>query len=112
MNDMAQSILTWGGIAGALVAIIALASKIVGVVRNAKTYFSDLKTNVDTLVEHDRTQYLAILRLTVMADNLPLSERIAAGKEYIKSDGNGDVKAYYETVLKPHDTIINNKEAS
>ena len=88
-------------------AIIALVSKITGVVKNAKTYFSDLKTNVDTLVEHDRTQYLAILRLTVMADNLPLSERIAAGKEYIKSDGNGDVKQYYETVLKPHDTIIN-----
>lgn len=107
MNELSQTILTWGGISGAIVAIIALIAKIVGAVKNAKNYFSDLKQNVDTLVEHDRTQYLAILRLTVMADNLPLSERIAAGKEYIKSDGNGDVKAYYETVLKPHDTIIN-----
>ena len=105
--DLAQDVILWGGVAGAIVAIIALVSKIIGVVKNAKNYFSDLKENVDTLVEHDRTQYLAILRLTVMADNLPLSERIAAGKEYIKSDGNGDVKAYYETVLKPHDTIIN-----
>lgn len=107
MTNLTQDIVLWGGVAGAIVAIIALVSKIIGVVKNAKNYFSDLKQNVDTLVEHDRTQYLAILRLTVMADNLPLSERIAAGKEYIKSDGNGDVKAYYETVLKPHDTIIN-----
>ena len=107
MNELTQDIILWGGVCGAIVAILALISKIIGAVKNAKTYFSDLKTNVDTLVEHDRTQYLAILRLTVMADNLPLSERIAAGKEYIKSDGNGDVKAYYETVLKPHDTIIN-----
>lgn len=106
MNDLTQSILTWGGIAGALVAIIALVSKIVGVVRNAKTYFSDLKTNVDTLVKHDHSQYMAILRLTVMSENIPLSERIIAGKEYIENDGNGDVKRYYETVLKPHDTII------
>lgn len=107
MNELTQEIILWGGVCGAIVAILALISKIIGAVKNAKTYFSDLKANVDTLVEHDRTQYLAILRLTVMADNLPLSERIAAGKEYIKSDGNGDVKAYYETVLKPHDTIIN-----
>lgn len=105
--ELAQEIILWGGVAGAIAAIIALISKAVGAVKRAKKYFSDLKENVDTLVEHDRTQYLAILRLTVMADNLPLSERIAAGKEYIKSDGNGDVKAYYETVLKPHDTIIN-----
>ena len=107
MDAITQSILFWGGIAGAAAAIIALVSKVIGVIKRAKKYFTDLKENVDTLVEHDRTQYLAILRLTVMADNLPLSERIAAGKEYIKSDGNGDVKAYYETVLKPHDTIIN-----
>ena len=33
-------------------------------------------------------------------------ERIIAGKEYIENEGNGDVKHYYETVLKPHDTIL------
>ena len=106
MNELTQSILTWGAIAGAVAAIIALVSKVVGAVKNAKTYFSDLKNNIDTLLEHDNNQYMAILRLTVMSDNIPLSERISAGKEYLEHDGNGDVKHYYETVLKPHDTIL------
>lgn len=106
MTEIQQTILAWGAIAGAVVAIIALASKVVGAVKSAKSYFSDLKTNIDTLLEHDNTQYMAILRLTVMSDNIPLSERIAAGKEYLEHEGNGDVKHYYETVLKPHDTIL------
>lgn len=106
MTELQQTVLTWGAIAGAVAAIIALVSKVVGAVKNAKTYFSDLKENVNTLLEHDNTQYMAILRLTVMSDNIPLSERISAGKEYLEHDGNGDVKHYYETVLKPHDTIL------
>ena len=106
MTELQQTVMTWGAIAGAVAAIIALVSKVVGAVKNAKTYFSDLKNNIDTLLEHDNNQYMAILRLTVMSDNIPLSERIAAGKEYIKKDGNGDVKEFYETVLKPHDTIL------
>lgn len=107
MTDLTQDIILWGGVAGAIVAIIALIAKIVGAVKIAKNYFSDLKKNVNTLLEHDNEQYLAILRLTVMEDKLPLSERIAAGKEYIDKKGNGDVKEYYEHVLKPHDTIKN-----
>ena len=102
----AQTILTWGGLAGALAAIIALVSKAAKLVKSAIKYFTDLKSSVDTLGKHDKAQYMAILRLTVMSDNIPLSERIIAGKEYIENDGNGDVKHYYETVLKPHDTIL------
>lgn len=106
MTELTQDIILWGGVAGAVTAIIALIAKIVNVVRKGRNYFADLKTNVDTLVKHDKAQYMAILRLTVMSDNIPLSERIIAGKEYIENDGNGDVKHYYETVLKPHDTLL------
>ena len=49
---------------------------------------------------------MAILRLTVMSENLPLSERIKAGEEYLNNKGNGDVKAYYENHLKPYDHIV------
>ena len=106
MNEATQTIILWGGVAGAATAIIALIVKIVKVVKNGIAYFSDLKTSVDTLIEHDHTQYMAILRLTVMSDNIPLSERINAGKEYLKQHGNGDVEQYYNEVLKPHDTIL------
>ena len=106
MDNMAQSIILWGGIAGAVTAVIALVVKVVKVVKNAITYFTDLKANVDTLLQHDNTQYMAILRLTVMSENLPLSERIKAGEEYLNNKGNGDVKAYYENHLKPYDHIV------
>ena len=106
MTDLTQDIILWGGVAGAIVAIIALIVKAVNAVKSGVTYFTDLKKSVDTLIEHDHTQYMAILRLTVMSDNIPLSERINAGKEYLKEHGNGDVQAYYNEVLKPHDTIL------
>lgn len=106
MNELTQDIILWGGVAGAIVAIIALIVKAVNAVKSGVTYFTDLKKSVDTLIEHDHTQYMAILRLTVMSDNIPLSERINAGKEYLKEHGNGDVQSYYNEVLKPHDTIL------
>ena len=106
MNELTQEIVLWGGVSGAIVAIIALVVKIVNAVKSAITYFTDLKKKVDELGKHDKQQYMAILRLTVMSDNIPLSERIIAGKEYLDNDGNGDVQKYYDEVLKPHDTIL------
>lgn len=71
-------------------------------------YFSNKKSNkelekkVDTLVEHDREQYLSILRLTIMSEEMPVSERIIAGDKYIKAGGNGDVKKYYHQMIEEH----------
>lgn len=71
-------------------------------------YFSNKKSNakleekVDRLVEHDEDQYLSILRLTVMSEDMPISERIIAGDKYVKKGGNGDVKKYYEKMLAEH----------
>lgn len=61
-----------------------------------------LEEKVDTLVEHDQEQYLSILRLTIMSEEMPVSERIIAGDKYIKKGGNGEVKKYYEKMLAEH----------
>lgn len=61
-----------------------------------------LEKKVDKISENDKEQYLAILRLTITADHMPVSERIIAGNKYIKMGGNGDVKEYYEQFLKDH----------
>lgn len=105
MNELQQGILLWGSIVGAGTGIIVAIVKVAQAIKTVVEYFASIKENVDTLLKHDRAQYMAILRLTVMSDNIPLSERIMAGKEYIDNDGNGDVRHYYETKLKPHDTI-------
>lgn len=106
MNEISQTVILWGAVAGAITGIIALIVKCGKGIKKAVEYFTNLKESVDSLVKHDKTQYMAILRLTVMSENLPLSERIKAGQEYLDNDGNGDVKAYYENNLKPYDHIL------
>ena len=61
-----------------------------------------LEEKVDTLVEHDKDQYLSILRLTIMSEGMPISERIIAGDKYVKKGGNGEVKKYYQQMLEEH----------
>lgn len=61
-----------------------------------------LEEKVDKLVEHDEDQYLSILRLTIMSEEMPISERIIAGDKYVKKGGNGEVKKYYQKLLEEH----------
>ena len=49
---------------------------------------------------HDTENYLSILRLIIVTEAIPLSERIVAGDRYISLGGNGAVKAVYEKLLK------------
>ena len=71
-------------------------------------YFTNKKANkkledkVDKLVEHDEDQYLSILRLTIMSEEMPIPERIIAGKKYVDKGGNGEVKKYYQKMLEEH----------
>ena len=71
-------------------------------------YFTNKRSNkkleekVDELAEHDKEQYLSILRLTIMSEGMPISERIIAGDKYVKKGGNGDVKEYYQKMLEEH----------
>ena len=71
-------------------------------------YFTNKRSNkkleekVDELAEHDKEQYHSILRLTIMSEGMPISERIIAGDKYVKKGGNGDVKEYYQNMLKEH----------
>lgn len=82
--------------AGALVSAVGLIAQKVG------KPIVELLNEVKVLTEHDREQYLAILRLTTMSRDMPISERITAGRKYIKLGGNGDVKKYYKQLLKKH----------
>ena len=54
---------------------------------------------IQTLVDHDKEQYLGILRLTIMSSEMPIKERVLAGENYVKEGGNGAVKRYYEEYL-------------
>ncbi len=51
--------------------------------------------------KHDTEQYVQILRLVIMAPEMPLSERIAAGDTYVNElHRNGAVKQKYNELLQ------------
>jgi hypothetical protein len=69
---------------------------------SSKKAVKELETKVDRLIENDEDQYLSILRLTIVEENLPISERIIAGDKYLRKGGNGDTKKYYQKMLAEH----------
>ena len=82
--------------------VLTFAGICVTVIVSNKKANKKLVEKVDKLVEHDEDQYLSILRLTIMSENMPISERIIAGDKYVKKGGNGEVKKYYEKMLAEH----------
>lgn len=82
--------------------VLTFAGICVTVIVSNKKANKKLEQKVDKLVEHDEDQYLSILRLTIMSEDMPISERIIAGDKYVKKGGNGDVKRYYQKMLQEH----------
>ena len=64
-----------------------------------------LEEKVDKLVEHDREQYLSLLRLTIMSSEMPIGERIVAGHKYLERGGNGDVKNFLKDKFNITDPV-------
>jgi len=50
----------------------------------------------ETMERHSKQNYMGILRLTIMSNEMPIGERIVAGQEYLDADGNGEVKKFLE----------------
>lgn len=82
--------------------LLTFAGICVTVIVSNKKANKKLEEKVDKLVEHDEDQYLSILRLTIMSEDMPISERIIAGDKYVKKGGNGDVKKYYQKMIEEH----------
>lgn len=87
--SVADKILLTADIITALIVIVALLVSIYKFFRK-----QEMKE------EHDRENYLNILRLTIMSEEMPLEERIAAGDKYIAAGGNGAVKHRYQELLE------------
>lgn len=85
-----------------IVALIGLAGAIIVPFINNLFQNRNLNKRLAKIEEHDQKQYLGLLRLTIMSENMPISERIIAGKEYIDAGGNGDIKKFYKEFLEEH----------
>jgi hypothetical protein len=84
-------------LAGGITAIALLWKSMNAIVNFGKS-LNDLK-------QHDKEQYLAILRLTIMSENMPIGERISSGIKYLELGGNGDVKKFLKEEFNIDETV-------
>lgn len=82
-------------------ALTAVIQAIVGAAQKKKTqadsqgdHLAEIDKKLDKMQKHQDEQYLSILRLTIMSEEMPMSERLIAGKKYVDLGGNGDVKQF------------------
>ena len=82
-------------------ALTTVIQAIVGAAQKKKTqadsqgdHLAEIDKKLGKMQEHQDEQYLAILRLTIMSEEMPMGERLIAGQKYVKLGGNGDVKKF------------------
>ena len=85
-----------------IVAIITGTMTLIGVIISTWSSNRSISKDLNDIKEENKHQSLDILRLTVMSRDMPISERLIAGKKYLSRGGNGDVKKYYEQLVKEH----------
>lgn len=90
---MGNKIILIGSIVTAISVIIAFGAAFYKFVRKWDKW-------IENKDRHDRENYLNILRLVIMSEEMPLSERIAAGDKYITLGGNGAVKHKYQELIE------------
>lgn len=95
-----EPLLLAGAAASAAAAVLSLLAFLFRNGRRITRYFEAQAQDLATVKRHDREQYLAILRLTIVSQEMPITERIKAGDEYIKAGGNGAVQRLYEQLLE------------
>ena len=71
--------------------------------RMRKYIRTTMRDEIDPLKEELKTNTLNTLKNTICNDNIPLSERLAAGKDYIERGGNGGVKIYYHKLEEEYE---------
>lgn len=87
-------------------AVLAALGVIGGVITKFYKPVRSILDKLDRMDKHQTETYIGMLRLTIMAEEMPLEERIAAGDKYIALGRNGAVKHKYEQLLAQLDRRV------
>ena len=94
MNEYIDVIIRIAGVLTALGVIWSVFRKL--------NKFLDVIQNVE---RHNHENYMALLRLTIMSNEMPIGERIGAGIKYLKYGGNGEVKKFLKEKFNIDETV-------
>lgn len=64
-----------------------------------------LNDTLTDLKNHSHENYMSLLRLTIMSNEMPIGERIVAGHKYLEKGGNGEVKQFLKNEFNITDTV-------
>lgn len=70
--------------------------------KKAKKQLEELTAKVETLEEHSEENYMGVLQLRIMSNEMPIEERLRAGERYVNNHGNGAVKAKYKQLQREY----------
>lgn len=94
-----------GAVLGALGVIIGVAIKIWNKINAIIDSVAGFKDDIKDLKEHTEENYMALLQLKIMSNEMPIGERIIAGRKYLDRGGNGDIKKFLINTFNITDTI-------
>ena len=97
---MVDSILIVASVVTALTAITAFLFKIYN-------FFRKLEIKYDEMNDLLKSNTIHLLKIAVLDDKLPLTDRLHAGEQYIKMGGNGTIKRIYEKLLDEYEEANN-----
>lgn len=87
---------------GYLSVIIALGGTLWKLSRPLK----EIVQRLDRMEQYQHNDYMSTLRLTIMSEEMPMEERLAAGEKYVNEGGNGAVKARYRLMIEEYQREI------
>lgn len=89
-----------------IAAVLGALGVIYGVVLKAlQILIKPIKDTLTDLKNHSHENYMGILRLTIMSNEMPIGERIVAGHKYLEEGGNGEVKSFLKDKFNIEETI-------
>lgn len=103
LKEIASIALALTAIGSLTVAIIKFIYKPIHKILNE---LKTLVNKVETLGNHDHENYLSLLRLSLVSEEMPMSERLEAGRKYIEAGGNGAAKALYKVLLEKYESDL------
>lgn len=105
MTQYLDMIIKIGAVLGALGVIIGVAIKIWKAIDKVVDSIAGFENDIQDLKKHTDENYMALLQLKIMSNEMPIGERIIAGRKYLDRGGNGDIKKFLISTFNITDTI-------
>lgn len=101
----ADEIIKAAAVISALGVILGLLIKAWRAIGRVSDSAKDLRKTLDDLKKHSDENYMSLLRLTIMSNEMPIGERIVAGHKYLKNGGNGETKKFLKEKFNIEETV-------